>query len=110
MLETINSDYVRTARAKGLPDNAVWFRHALRNALIPLATFLGPLITSLLGGSTVIERIFGWPGVGLLLLEAVNNQDFPLIMASVVIGSVLTILGYLISDVLYAVFDPRIRY
>lgn len=110
MLETVTSDYVRTARAKGLPENAVWFRHALRNALIPLATFLGPLITSLLGGSTVIERIFGWPGVGLLLLEAVNNQDYPVIMASVVIGASLTILGYMISDVLYAVFDPRIRY
>jgi peptide/nickel transport system permease protein len=109
MLETITSDYVRTAKAKGLSNRVVWFRHSARNALIPMATFLGPTFVSLLGGATIIETIFSWPGVGRLLTQSVTGQDYPVIMASVVIGSVLTILGFLISDILYAVFDPRIR-
>lgn len=109
MLEAINSDYIRTAHAKGLSPRKVWFTHGLRNALIPMATFLGPTLVSLIGGSAIIESIFTWPGVGRLLLQAISAQDYPLVMASVVIGSVLTILGYLISDILYAVFDPRIR-
>ncbi|MEL6269253.1 MAG: ABC transporter permease [Chloroflexota bacterium] len=109
MLETINSDYIRTARAKGMASTRVWFHHAMRNAIIPMATFLGPVFVSLLGGAVIIEQIFAWPGVGLLLFQSVTSQDYPVIMASVVIGSLLTILGYLISDVLYAVFDPRIR-
>jgi peptide/nickel transport system permease protein len=110
MLETINSDYVRTARAKGLTNRMVWFRHGARNALIPLATFLGPTITSLLGGAVVIESIFAWPGLGRLFLDSITAQDYPVVMAAVVIGSVATILGYILSDVLYAVFDPRIRF
>jgi peptide/nickel transport system permease protein len=109
MLETISSDYVRTARAKGLKSRRVWFNHALRNALIPLATFLGPTIVSLLSGAVIIENIFSWPGVGRLYFQAIGSRDYPMIMASVVIGAVLTIIGYLISDILYAVFDPRIR-
>lgn len=109
MLENVSSDYIRTARAKGLSPRLVWSRHTLRNALIPVATFLGPTITSLLGGAVIIETIFSWPGVGRLLLQAVTSQDYPLVMASIVIGSLLTILAYLISDILYAVFDPRIR-
>lgn len=109
MLESINSDYIRTAYAKGVSDQRVWFYHAFRNAIIPMATFLGPVFVSLLGGAVIIETIFAWPGVGRLLLQSVTSQDYPVIMASVVIGSVLTILGYLISDILYAVFDPRIR-
>lgn len=109
MLETINSDYIRTARAKGLTSRLIWFKHGLRNALVSMATFLGPTFTSLLGGAVTIETIFAWPGVGRLLLEAVGSQDYPLVMASVVIGSLLTILAYLLSDILYAVFDPRIR-
>lgn len=109
MLETISSDYVRTAKSKGLSSRAVWFRHSARNALIPMATFLGPTFVSILGGATIIETIFAWPGVGRLLTQSITSQDYPLIMASVVIGSVLTIVGYLISDILYVVFDPRIR-
>ena len=109
MLENINSDYIRTAKSKGLPGRTVWFKHALRNALIPMATFLGPAFVGLLGGSVVIEQIFGWPGIGRLTLTALTQQDYPIIMASVVIGSILTIIAYLISDILYAVFDPRIR-
>jgi peptide/nickel transport system permease protein len=102
MLETINSDYIRTARAKGLSSQRVWFYHGLRNAIIPMATFIGPVFVSLLGGSVIIDTIFAWPGVGRLLLQSVTSQDYPVVMASVVIGSMLTILGYLISDVLYA--------
>ena len=110
MLETINSDYVRTARAKGLTQRDIWFRHGLRNAILPFTVFLGPTFFGLIGGSVIIERIFTWPGVGLLLFDALLSRDYPVIMASVVIGSVLTVLGYLLSDVLYALFDPRVRF
>lgn len=110
MLETINSDYVRTARAKGLTSRMVWMRHAARNALIPLATFLGPAIVGVIGGAVITETIFSWPGLGQLFIGAVGDRDYPVIMASVVISALLTIVAYIISDVLYALFDPRIRY
>lgn len=110
MLDTVHSDYVRTARSKGLRSRTIWARHAARNSLIPLATFLGPAIVSVIGGAVIIETIFTWPGLGLLFIEAVSARDFPIVMASVVIGSVLTIFAYIISDILYAVFDPRIRF
>ena len=109
MLETISSDYIRTARAKGLPSRSVWIRHALRNAFIPFTVFLGPLLFGLIGGSVVIERVFSWPGVGLLLLDAAVSRDYPVVMASVVISSVLAILAYLLSDILLVMFDPRVR-
>ncbi len=109
MLETISSDYIRTARAKGLPSHSVWIRHALRNAFIPFTVFLGPLLFGLIGGSVVIERVFSWPGVGLLLLDAAVSRDYPVVMASVVISSILAILAYLLSDILLALFDPRVR-
>ena len=109
MLENISSDYVRTAKAKGLPSRAVWFHHSLRNALIPMATFLGPTFVAILGSSIIIEKVFAWPGAGLLTLQAILSQDYPVVMAAVVIGAILTIIGYLISDILYALFDPRIR-
>ena len=110
MLETINSDYVRTARAKGLTNRDIWFRHGLRNAILPFTVFLGPTFLGLIGGSVIIERIFTWPGVGLLLFDALLSRDHPVIMASVVIGAVLTVVGYLLSDILYALFDPRVRF
>lgn len=110
MLETINSDYVRTARAKGLTSRAVWVRHAARNALIPLATFLGPSVVFVISGAVITEQIFSWPGLGRTLIEAVNAQDYPVIMASVVISAVLTVVAYILSDILYALFDPRIRF
>ncbi len=109
MLDTINSEYIRTAQSKGLSQREIWFKHALRNALIPMATFLGPTIVAFYGGAVIIEQIFAWPGMGRLLLQAVVAQDYPVVMASVVIGSLLTILGYILSDILYAMFDPRIR-
>jgi peptide/nickel transport system permease protein len=110
MLDTINSDFVRTARAKGLRPRVVWYRHAARNALIPVATSLGPAIVGILGGAVVIEGIFTWPGLGKLIFDAATGRDFPLVMASVFVGSILTVLGLIISDVAYAIVDPRIRF
>lgn len=110
MLDTIHSDYIRTARAKGLQDRTVWAKHAARNALIPIATFLGPAVVGILGGAAITEQIFSWPGLGRLFISAVSQRDYPIIMASVVIGSTLTVVAYIISDILYAVFDPRIRF
>lgn len=110
MLDTINSDFIRTARAKGLPNRDVWFKHAARNSLIPIATFIGPSIVGVIGGATITERIFNWPGLGLLFLDAITAQDYPIVMASVLIGAALTVLAYIISDICYALFDPRIRF
>jgi peptide/nickel transport system permease protein len=109
-LEVLEQDYIRTARAKGLNNQQVWWGHAVRNALIPIATFIGPALGGLLGGAVITEQIFGWPGMGRLTIQAVFQRDFPLIMASLVISSVLYIVGLIVSDVLYAWVDPRIRY
>ncbi len=108
-LEVLGQDYIRTARAKGLSSPQVWWGHAVRNALIPVATFLGPAIGGLLSGAVITETVFSWPGMGRLVFGAVGQRDYPLIMGSVVIGSVLYILGLLLSDILYAWVDPRIR-
>jgi len=110
MLDTINSDYIRTARAKGLRNRTIWFNHAARNSLIPIATFLGPALVGVLGGAAITESIFTWPGLGRLVVESVNTRDYPVVMASVLISAVLTIIAYIISDILYALFDPRIRF
>ena len=110
MLEIINSDYIRTGRAKGLTDRSLWFKHALRNAILPFAVFLGPVFFSLLGGSIIIERIFTWPGIGLVTFDALVSRDYPVLMTSVVISSVLTIFAYILSDILYAALDPRVRF
>lgn len=110
MLDTINSDFIRTARAKGLRNRTVWWQHAARNSLIPIATFLGPSIVGVIGGAALTETIFTWPGLGRLLVESVSARDYPVVMASVVIASLLTVVGFIISDVLYAIFDPRIRF
>ena len=109
MLDVVSQDYIRTARAKGLNEQAVWFRHGARNALIPIATFLGPAITFILGGAAITETIFSWPGVGRTVVTAVVSRDFPVVMATVIFTAVATILGYLLSDILYVVIDPRIR-
>lgn len=108
-LEVIRQDYVRTAQSKGLANYRVYLLHAGRNALIPVATILGPAIAGLLGGAVVIERIFSWPGLGRLLFDAVSARDYPLVMAGVIIGSVLIIIGNLLSDIFYVLIDPRIR-
>lgn len=109
MLEVLGQDYIRTARAKGLARRTVWSRHAIRNALIPVATFLGQQLGTLLAGAVIIERVFSWPGMGRLVVDAVFQRDFPLVMGSVVIASIFFIIGVLISDILYVWIDPRIR-
>jgi peptide/nickel transport system permease protein len=108
-LEVIHTDYVRTARAKGLSGRDVWFVHALRNALIPLMTVLGPAVVGVLGGAVVTETIFAWPGMGRLTINAVFQQDYPLVLGSGMFFAVLTIVGYLLSDIFYALVDPRVR-
>jgi peptide/nickel transport system permease protein len=109
VLEVIHTDYIRTARAKGLPTNALWFVHALRNALIPLMTVLGPAILGLLGGAVVTETIFAWPGMGRLVLDAVFNQDYPMVLGATMFFAALVILGNLLSDIMYGLVDPRVR-
>jgi peptide/nickel transport system permease protein len=108
-LEVIHTDFVRTARAKGLPTNQVWFVHALRNALIPLMTTMGPAIVGVLGGAVVVETIYAWPGMGRLTINAVFQQDYPLVLGAGMFFAVLTIIGYLLSDIFYALVDPRVR-
>jgi peptide/nickel transport system permease protein len=110
MLDVKSQDYMRTAQAKGLSGRTVWFKHGARNALIPLATFLGPAITGLLSGAAITETIFSWPGLGRLAVGGVTSQDYPVVMAVVIISAVATILGYILSDILYALIDPRIRF
>jgi peptide/nickel transport system permease protein len=109
MLDVMGQDYIRTARAKGLPNNTVWFRHGARNALIPLATLIGQTIPVIIGGAVVTEQIFSWPGVGRAAVDAVIEQDYPVIMTVVIFASISTIVGFLISDILYALIDPRVR-
>jgi peptide/nickel transport system permease protein len=104
------SPYIRTARSIGLPDEAVLKRHALPNALLPVVTMLGLSIPGLIGGSVIIESIFALPGMGRLFYEAVMARDYPMIMAELVLGAGLTLLGNLLSDIAYAYVDPRIRY
>ncbi|MGO9311187.1 MAG: ABC transporter permease [Syntrophobacteraceae bacterium] len=109
MLEVIREDYVRTARAKGLSERVVIFKHAFRNALLPLITLLAFLLPSMFGGSVIIESIFSVPGMGQLGFEAVLSRDYPVIMAITAISAFLTLIGLLISDILYAALDPRIK-
>lgn len=109
LLEVLAQDYIRTARAKGLSDIVVWMRHATRNALLPVATFLGPGLGTLLSGAVIVEQVFTWPGMGRLVVNAVFQRDYPLVMGSVVVAALMFILGVLLSDVLYALLDPRIR-
>ncbi|MFK7803279.1 MAG: ABC transporter permease [Anaerolineae bacterium] len=108
-LEVLGQDYVRTAKSKGLTSFKVYFKHAARNALIPIVTILGPAITALLGGSVVVERIFNWPGMGRMILEALSQRDFPVVMAVTVISAILVIAGNLITDILLVMVDPRVR-
>lgn len=110
MLETIRQDYVRTARAKGLTETRVIYRHALRNSVIPLVTLLADVFPALIGGSIVIETLFSIPGMGALSSEAVQSRDYPLLMGIFTVSAFLTLAGVLISDLLYTLVDPRIAY
>jgi peptide/nickel transport system permease protein len=109
MLEVIRQDYIMTARAKGLSERTVIYRHALRNALLPVITILGLSIPGLIGGSVIFETIFAIPGMGQLFYMSVMARDYPVVMGILFIGAVLTLLGNLIADVSYALADPRIR-
>ena len=110
LLDVLNADFVLAARARGLHERVVIVRHALRNALIPVITIYGMALPFLLGGATVIETIFAWPGMGKLTVEAVGGRDYPLIMATTTIAAVLTVLGNLLADITYAIVDPRVTY
>lgn len=110
MLEVLQQDYVRTARAKGLSGSRVIFKHALRNALIPVITLLGLTLPSLLAGAAITESIFSWPGLGYMVVQSVQTNDYPVVLATVMIGGVMVILGNLLADILYGLVDPRIKY
>jgi peptide/nickel transport system permease protein len=109
MLEVIRQDYILTARAKGLSEQSVIFRHALRNALLPVITILGLSVPGLIGGSVIFETIFAIPGMGKLFYDGVMMRDYPLIMGILVMGAILTLVGNLLADLCYAFADPRIR-
>jgi peptide/nickel transport system permease protein len=110
MQEVIRQDYIRTARAKGVSPRRVIWHHAFRNTLIPFVTLLGLTLPHLLGGAVILEQIFTWPGMGRLFFEAIGRRDYDTIMGLVLIFSILTLLGQLLADVLYAVVDPRVTY
>jgi peptide/nickel transport system permease protein len=110
MLEVLRADYIRTAKAKGLASSRVIFKHALRNALIPIVTLLGLTIPTLLAGAAITEAVFSWPGLGFLGVSAVTERDYPVVLAFAMIGGVMVIIGNLLADVLYGVVDPRIKY
>ena len=110
MLEVIHNDFIRTARAKGLSERVVIYRHAMRNSLIPVITLMADVLPALIGGSIVIETLFSIPGMGFLSYEAVLTRDYPLIMAIFTLSALLTLLGILFADFLYTLADPRIAY
>jgi peptide/nickel transport system permease protein len=109
MLEVEGQDYVRTAKAKGLPPDQVHYKHALRNALLPFVTMFGLILPGLIGGSVIIESIFSWPGMGRMAYEAILARDYPVILTVNFVSAVLVLAGTFLSDVLYLVVDPRIR-
>ncbi len=110
MQEVVRQDYIRTARAKGVPPLQVIVKHAFRNTLIPLVTLIGLTLPHLLSGAVILEQIFTWPGMGRLFFEAIGRRDYDTIMGLTLIFSVLTLLGQLLADVLYAIVDPRVTY
>ncbi|POR53135.1 ABC transporter permease [Bosea psychrotolerans] len=109
MLEVIGQDYIRTARAKGLPERQVLRGHATRNALLPMITLAGLQFPTLLGGALVTETVFTWPGMGRLFLDSIEYRDYPVVMGILMFSAVMVLLGSLLADMLYAVADPRIR-
>ncbi len=109
MLEVLNQDYVRTARAKGVYEFWVITKHALRNALLPVITLIGSTIGLAIGGAIFIESVFNWPGMGLLMVNAVENRDYPVIMGSTLVIGACVIIVNLLTDLAYAVVDPRIK-
>lgn len=109
LMETLPADFVRTARAKGLDESTVLRRHAERNALFPLISLIGLALPALFTGAVFVEKIFGWPGMGLVIVNAIGSRDYPLVMGTVIIASVLVAVGNLVTDLLYMAADPRVR-
>ena len=109
MLEVMRQDYIRTARAKGLPESVVIYKHALRNALMPVITILGLSLPGIIGGSVIMEQVFGIPGMGQLMFQSVMSRDYNLVMGILVPAAFLTMLGNFLADVGYAFVDPRVR-
>lgn len=109
MVETLDEDFIRTARAKGLPERTVIMRHAVRNALLPTVTILGLRLPVLVGGALLIETVFAWPGIGRLGYEAVIQRDYPVILGLLIFTGTLTIVGNLLADITYALVDPRVK-
>jgi peptide/nickel transport system permease protein len=110
MLDVLNLDYIRTARAKGLSERLVTYRHGFRNALIPVVTIIALDFAGILSGAVITETIFAWPGMGRLFIEAMNGRDYPVLMALLMIGSVALVFTNLLTDLVYSLIDPRIRY
>ena len=109
VLDVANEDFVRTARAKGVPEGHIVMRHVLRNALLPVITLLGLALPALLGGAVFVERVFAWPGMGSLAVDAIATRDYYVVTATVVVGGIMVAVGSLLADILYAVVDPRLR-
>lgn len=109
MLEILQQDYLRTAKAKGIGSKKVIYKHALRNALVPIVTVIGMQIPTLFGGAVIIEQIFSWPGLGLLTMTAISNRDYPVIMGVCLLSAVVVLVANLVTDILYAVVDPTIQ-
>lgn len=109
MIDVMKQDYIRTARAKGLKEKKVLFTHALRNALLPAITLVGFELPSLFGGSLIIEKIFNWPGIGQLYMSSFSLRDYPLLMGFTMFIAILTVIGTLLSDILYHIADPRVK-
>ena len=109
LLQTLNADYIRTAHAKGLSPNTVVQKHAFRNAILPIITLFANIFPSLIAGSFVAESVFTLPGMGRLAYEAIQAHDYPTVFAVVLLAAFMTIIGYIIADLLYVVADPRIR-
>jgi peptide/nickel transport system permease protein len=109
MLDVVNQDYIRTARAKGVPEGRILLRHAFRNAALPMITVLGLQLPTLLGGALVTETVFTWPGMGRLFLDSISYRDYPVVMGILMFSAVLVLMGSLLADLLHAVADPRIR-
>jgi ABC-type dipeptide/oligopeptide/nickel transport system permease component len=110
LLEALRQDYARTARSKGLQERLVVIRHALRNSILPVVTMLGLLFGGLLGGAAVIETVFAWPGLGLLMVDSINTRDYPQIQGSIGVFAAGYVVVNLLVDLLYMLIDPRIRY
>jgi peptide/nickel transport system permease protein len=109
LLEALPSEYITTARARGVPESSLIRHHALRNALPPVITLMGMAFPALLTGAVFIEKVFSWPGMGLIIVNSIQSRDYPLLTAAVILGSAFVVMGSILADALYRAFDPRLR-